>query len=157
MRSVGAGLTALFGRILLSLMCVFEGWVKIGSTSDVSRYMENFGVSPRLLPLVILTELGGGSLIAAGLLTRWAALALAGFCVLTAIVFHRDFGDPDQVIHFLRTLGSRADFSGCWRLGRGAGRSTPCWTAIAPGPGDGNGRGGLPTKSRFPFWTWNPA
>jgi len=47
---------------------VFEGWVQIGSTSDVSRYMEGYGVSPRLLPLVILPELGGGSPIAAGLL-----------------------------------------------------------------------------------------
>ncbi|MDQ3560410.1 MAG: hypothetical protein M3453_14740 [Pseudomonadota bacterium] len=30
--------------------------------------------------------------------------SLAGFCILTAIVFHRAFGDPDQVIHFLKNV-----------------------------------------------------
>jgi putative oxidoreductase len=41
-----------------------------------------------LLPLVILTELGGGLLVLFGLKTRWAAIALFGFCLLTALFFH---------------------------------------------------------------------
>jgi uncharacterized membrane protein YphA (DoxX/SURF4 family) len=46
------------------------------------------GVDGRLLPLVILTELGGGLLVLFGLKTRWAAIALFGFCLLTALFFH---------------------------------------------------------------------
>ena len=42
----------------------------------------------RLLPLVILTELGGGLLVLFGLKTRWAAIALFGFCLLTALFVH---------------------------------------------------------------------
>ncbi len=45
--------------------------------------MQENGVDPRLLPLVILTELGGGLLVLFGLKTRWAAIALCGFCLLT--------------------------------------------------------------------------
>jgi putative oxidoreductase len=42
----------------------------------------------RLLPQVILTELGGGLLVLFGLKTRWAAITLFGFCLLTALSFH---------------------------------------------------------------------
>jgi uncharacterized membrane protein YphA (DoxX/SURF4 family) len=42
------------------------------------------GVDGRLLPLVILAELGGSLLVLFGLKRRWAAIALLGFCMLTA-------------------------------------------------------------------------
>jgi putative oxidoreductase len=41
--------------------------------------MEAAGVPGALLPLVVLVEAGGGLLVALGLFTRPAALALAGF------------------------------------------------------------------------------
>jgi putative oxidoreductase len=41
-----------------------------------------------LAALAAVVELGGGILLAVGLITGWAALALAGFCVLTAFLFH---------------------------------------------------------------------
>jgi putative oxidoreductase len=69
--------------------------------------MEANGVSPLLLPLVILTELGGGLLVMFGLLTRWAALALAGFCLLTALLFHMA---PDQAVHFYKNLAIAGGF-----------------------------------------------
>jgi putative oxidoreductase len=50
--------------------------------------MQAHGVDGRLLPLVILTELGGCLLMLFGLKTRWAAITLFGFCLLTALFFH---------------------------------------------------------------------
>jgi putative oxidoreductase len=56
--------------------------------------MQTSGVDPRLLPLVILTELGGGLLVLIGLKVRWAAVALFGFCLLTAALeLCRKLGD----------------------------------------------------------------
>jgi putative oxidoreductase len=48
--------------------------------------MQTSGVDPRLLPLVIRTELGGGLLVLIGLKVHWAAVALFGFCLFTALL-----------------------------------------------------------------------
>jgi len=48
--------------------------------------MQTSGVDPRLLPLVIGTELGGGLLVLIGLKVHRAAVALFGFCLLTALL-----------------------------------------------------------------------
>lgn len=118
-------LAALVGRLLLSLLFVVEGWTTIANYSGTVGYMEAFGVPGLLLPLVILTELGGGLLVATGLFARWAALALAGFCLLTALFFHHDLADTGQFIHFFKNLAMAGGFlmlvafgPGAWSLDR---------------------------------------
>ena len=97
----------LVARLLLSLIFVVEGWLKISDYAGTVAYMEAHQVSGMLLPLVILTELGGGLLVAFGLFTRLAAVALAGFCLLTAFFFHMS---PDQAVHFYKTLAMTGGF-----------------------------------------------
>jgi putative oxidoreductase len=103
-------LSALAGRVLLALIFVVEGWLKVGNYSGTVAYMQAHGVAGVLLPLVILTELGGGLMVAFGLLTRLAALALASFCLLTAYFFHTDFADPEQVINLYKNLAMTGGF-----------------------------------------------
>ena len=57
-----------------------------------------------LLPLVIALELGGGLLLAIGWQTRLAALALAVFCVLAAVLFHVNLADRNELLHFEKDL-----------------------------------------------------
>src|SRR6478735_6121835 len=57
-----------------------------------------------VLSLVILTELGGGLCVLLGLFTRYAAIALAGFCVLAAWFFHYQPGDMGQMINFMKNI-----------------------------------------------------
>jgi putative oxidoreductase len=78
----------LIGRVLLSIIFIQAGWSKIFGYAATVEHMQAAGVPGALLPLVILTELGGGLCILLGLVTRWAAIALAGFCVLAAYLFH---------------------------------------------------------------------
>jgi putative oxidoreductase len=93
----------LIGRVLLSIIFIHSGWEKISGYAGTAEYMQAAGVPGALLPLVILTELGGGLLVLLGLFTRWAALALAGFCVLAAYFFHHP-SDPEQMISFMKNL-----------------------------------------------------
>ncbi len=105
-----SGIGGLAGRALLAGLFINEGQGKIRDYADVVAYMHDFGIDERLLPLVILTELGGGLLILSGLATRWAAIALAGFCLLTAALFHANFADADQFIHLQKNLAIAGGF-----------------------------------------------
>ena len=81
---------ALVGRILLAVIFITSGFGKITGYDGTAAFMASKGLPMVgvLLPLTILTELGGGILLAIGYKARWAALALAGFTILAAIIFH---------------------------------------------------------------------
>lgn len=92
------------GRVLLSVMFIQSGIMKIFGYADTQVMMESHGLPGMLLPLVILVEAGGGLCVLLGLFTRWAAIALAGFCVLAAIFFHYQPGDMMQMINFMKNI-----------------------------------------------------
>jgi putative oxidoreductase len=108
------------GRALMAYIFLVEGYGKIVGYSDVAAYMQSFGVAPFLLPLVIVTEIGGGLLVLTGLLTRYAAIALAGFAILTALFFHNKVGDPDQTVQFQKNLAIAGGFLVLAACGPGA-------------------------------------
>jgi putative oxidoreductase len=101
---LSASLAPLAGRSLLALIFVLSGAGKLAAYAGTQQFMESAGVPGALLPLVILAELGGGLALIAGLLTRLSAAALAGFSVVAAILFHADFADQNQMIHFMKNV-----------------------------------------------------
>jgi putative oxidoreductase len=82
--------------------------------------MAAYGVPGALLPLAIAIELGCGALIVIGSQTRLAALALSGFCLVAAAIFHTKFSDTNQVLHFAKDIALAGAF--LFVAGRGAGR-----------------------------------
>ena len=100
----------LLARALMSYVFIVEGYGKLLHYSDVGEYMQSHGVPAMLLPLVILTEFGGGLLILGGLMTRWAAIALSGFAILTALIFHRDGADAEQTINLQKNFAIAGGF-----------------------------------------------
>ena len=102
---------------MLAYIFVIEGAGKIVGYAGVADYMQSNGVDGRLLPLVILTELGGGLLVLFGLWTRWAAIALSGYCLLTALIFHMG---ADQAIQFQKNIAMAGGFLALAVLGAGA-------------------------------------
>ena len=103
-------LTGLAGRILLAVPFLLSGLGKIGAYGATAAYMSSAGVPGALLPLVIIIEVGGALAIIVGWKTRTVALLLAGFCLLTAITFHRNFADQNQMIHFLKNVAIAGGF-----------------------------------------------
>lgn len=96
--------TQLTGRVLMSSIFIMAGINKISGYTGTQGYMESMGVPGALLPLVILLQVGGGLAVLSGWHTRIAAILLAGFCVLSALIFHTNFGDQAQSILFMKNM-----------------------------------------------------
>lgn len=90
-------------RILIAGVYVGAGISKIFNYAGTQQYMAHMGVPGGLLPLVILVEVLGGIALIVGLMTRVAALGLAIFSVIAAIVFHGG-GDQTQQTFFMMNL-----------------------------------------------------
>ena len=108
------------GRILISLMFVTSGFSKISGYTATQGYMEAMGVPGALLPLVIAVELLGGLAVMLGWHTRIAAFLLAGFSLLSALLFHANFGDQMQMIMFMKNISIAGGFLMIVSLGGGA-------------------------------------
>jgi putative oxidoreductase len=59
---------------------------------------------PLAFAVAVAVELGGGLLLILGYHVRPVALALAVFSLATAISFHSNFADQNQMIHFLKNV-----------------------------------------------------
>jgi putative oxidoreductase len=106
-------ITALFdpaGRVLISAIFLISGITKITGFSGTQQYMEAVGVPGMLLPLVIALEVGGAVAVILGVYARVASFLLAGFCLLSAVLFHNQLGDQTQFIMFMKNLAITGGF-----------------------------------------------
>jgi putative oxidoreductase len=113
-------IAAPVARIMLSLMFVTSGINKISGYAGTQGYMEAMGVPGALLPLVIALEILGGLAVMLGWHTRIAAFLLAGFTLLSAVIFHANFGDQMQMIMFMKNISITGGFLMIVSLGGGA-------------------------------------
>lgn len=101
---------SLTGRIFIAAIFIITGFGKITGYEGTAAYMEAMGVPGALLPLVIALEIVGGLAIVVGWRTRIAAFLLAGFCLLSALIFHLDFADQSQFLSFWKNVGLAGGF-----------------------------------------------
>ena len=109
----------LLGRILISLMFLTSGIGKISGYAATQGYMESVGVPGLLLPLVIVVEVVGALAVIVGWRIRWAAAALAGFCIISALLFHADLSDQSQMISFMKNISIAGGFLVIFAFGAG--------------------------------------
>ncbi len=94
----------LVGRALMGLLFLLSGLGKLSAYAATAAFMSSAGVPGALLPLVIATEVLGALAVLIGWKTRIAAFLLSGFCLLTAICFHRNLGNQMELIQFFKDL-----------------------------------------------------
>ena len=103
-------LSAPLGRLLISFMFLMSGLNKAGNYSNTSGWMESMGVSSSILPLVILLEIIGAFAIIVGWHTKITAFLLAGFSIISALIFHSDFSNQVEMIMFMKNFAIAGGF-----------------------------------------------
>ena len=100
----------LLGRIFLSTLFLIEGINKIFNYEGTIQYMESFGVSEYLAIPAIVLEILFPSLLIIGYQTKIAALVMAIFTIVVAIIFHTNFNDHMQFITFFKDIAIAGGF-----------------------------------------------
>jgi putative oxidoreductase len=97
---------ALIGRLLLAVLFVLSGFGKLAAPAATQAYIAAMGLPAPALAYFGATavELIGGVLLIVGFQTRAVAASLAGFTLLTAVFFHNNFADQNQMIHFMKNI-----------------------------------------------------
>lgn len=113
-------LSAPIGRLLLSMIFIFSGFTKITGYAATQGYMESMGVSGMLLPLVIAVELLGGIAILLGFKARLVAILMAGFSIVSALLFHQFWIDESQMNPFMKNIAMAGGFLMIFAHGPGA-------------------------------------
>lgn len=82
--------TATVGRLLLGTLFLFSGIGTLAAPAATMGYIGSVGMPFPLLAYLgaIGVEVGLASLLLMGYKTRWVAAIMAGFTLMTAVVFH---------------------------------------------------------------------
>lgn len=102
--TLGARFAPLVGRFLIGGMFTYAGVTKIGAYAGTQGFMESVGLPGTLLPLVIAFEIAAGIALITGWHARLVAFLLAGFTLMTALIFHADLADPIQSLLFVKNV-----------------------------------------------------
>jgi putative oxidoreductase len=94
------------GRLLIGLPFAMSGLGKLAAYGPTTEMIGAVGlpVPPLAFAVAVAVELGGGLLLIAGFRVRLIAIALALFSLATAVSFHSNFADQNQMIHFLKNV-----------------------------------------------------
>ena len=105
-----SGLFAFIGRVLLALIFIISGAMKLTDISGTGTYMASVGLPSGLALPAALFEVVGGLMIVFGVFTRLTAIAFAAFCLLTALLFHRETADPVQAAMAFKNIAIAGGF-----------------------------------------------
>ena len=96
----------LLGRVMIGAPFMLSGLGKLMAHDATVGYIGSVGLPLPQLAWVIalLVEIGGGALLVSGFRARLVALVMALFALATALSFHRNFADQNQMIHFLKNV-----------------------------------------------------
>lgn len=113
---------AFIGRLLLAAIFLSSGFEKLADPAGTIEYIgaANLPLPSVAYAIALVMELGGSILIILGYQARLVALALAVFTLASALGFHTNFADQNQMIHFMKNLAITGGFLQIAAFGAGA-------------------------------------
>jgi putative oxidoreductase len=96
----------LLGRALIALPFIFSGVGKLAAYHATVGYISSVGLPlPQLGWLIaVIVELGFAAALVLGYRVRPVAIVLALYCLATAIFFHRNLADQNQMFNFFKNI-----------------------------------------------------
>ncbi len=105
-----SAVVAFIGRVMMAALFLAAGLGKLGDIAGTDAYIQSVGMPAGLALPAAVFEIAGGIAIALGIFTRFFALLLAGFCLITAVLFHNNFADKLQAANFLKNVALAGGF-----------------------------------------------
>lgn len=109
MKASYAWLEAPF-RLLMALLFLISATTKVTETADIQAYMHAYGVPGILVWPAAAWEYAAGVLLLLGLHIRPVSVLLAGWCFLTAAIFHTKLSDLEQLMSFFKNMTMAGGF-----------------------------------------------
>jgi putative oxidoreductase len=100
----------LITRLFLAAMFIPAGLFKLGDVAGFTGYLTSGGLPAFLAWPTIVFEVALGVSMLVGFQARYMALLGAGFCVLTAALYHFQPEDQVQMQAFFKNLGVAGAF-----------------------------------------------
>jgi putative oxidoreductase len=120
-----AGLAAIFLWSGLGKLASAEGTIAYIAAADVPVPALAFAVA-------VAVELTGAAALLFGVWARVAAAGLALFCLATAVLFHSEIVDEEQMIHFLKNAAIAGGLLQVTAFGPGRWTLRSLWRAMPP-------------------------
>lgn len=110
----------LIARVLMAIIFIMAGLGKTADVAGFAGYMASGGIPAFLAWPVILFEILGGLALLVGYQTRLVAVALAGFSILSGVMFHLDPADQMQMTMLFKNLAMAGGYIAIALLGAGS-------------------------------------
>jgi putative oxidoreductase len=91
-------------RFAMALLFLVSATTKVMETSAIQAYMHSYGVPELLIWPAAAWEYAAGICFTIGFRLRLVAGFLAGWCILTALIFHTQFSDANQLMNFFKNV-----------------------------------------------------
>jgi putative oxidoreductase len=118
-------------RLLMSALFIWAGYNKlfVFGPHGTAQYFASVHIPIPAISawVVIVIEIIGGLMILIGLQTRWVALVLAIFCLITGFGVHLPVGDTPNMVNFYKNLVMAGGFLYVFSFGAGM------WSVDGPG------------------------
>jgi putative oxidoreductase len=112
----------LIGRVLLGLIFLVSAINKIADPQGTQQYMTLMGMTwlTTLFYIgAVAVELAGSLSLLLGYRVKAGGWLLFLFMIPTTVIFHTNFADPNQIIHFLKNLSIMGGLLYAARYGAG--------------------------------------
>ena len=105
MDETGDSSVLLVARCLIAGLFLWSGIGQVSGLDETAMFVSHgSGMMNTLVWVAVVLEVAGAVLLIIGYKVRFTCLTLAGFAVVTALLFHANFPDRAQMFHFLKNF-----------------------------------------------------